>query len=114
MVGEIDKFIGDQLSVWPLAAGNYRDLKKVVTKTLTVGGLDVTVQYNPCRKVSSEAALDSASIAARPCFLCPANRPKEQYNIEFEGRKGKKYRVTLNPYPIFPQHLVISGFAHTP
>ena len=54
---EIEKFIRDQLSVWPLAAGNYRDLRKAKTKTLNVGGLDVTVQFNPARKVSSEAAL---------------------------------------------------------
>ena len=111
---EIDKFVRDQLSVWPLAAGNYRDLKKAATRTLEVGGLEVLVQHNPCRTVSSEAAMDPASIAARPCFLCPANRPPEQYNIEFEGRKGKKYRVTLNPYPIFPSHLVISSFQHIP
>lgn len=110
----IDKFIGDQLSVWPLAAKNYRDLKSVKTKTLNVGGLDVTVQFNPCRKISSEAALDPASIAARPCFLCPENRPAEQFNIDFEGRKGKRYRITLNPFPIFPRHLVISSFEHIP
>ncbi|MBQ6254065.1 MAG: DUF4922 domain-containing protein [Bacteroidales bacterium] len=114
MTADIDKFIGDQLSVWPLAAANYRDLKKARTKTLNVGGIDVTVQLNPCRRISSEAALDPASIASRPCFLCPENRPPEQSNIDFEGRKGRKYRVTLNPYPIFPRHLVISGFDHTP
>ena len=110
----IEKFIRDQLSVWPLAAGNYRDLRKMRTKTLNVGGLDVTVQFNPARKVSSEAALDPGSIAARPCFLCPENRPAEQYNIDFEGRKGKMYRITLNPFPIFPRHLVISSFQHIP
>ena len=35
-------------------------------------------------------------------------------NIEFEGRKGKMYRITLNPFPIFPRHLVISSFRHLP
>lgn len=114
METEIGKFIRDQLSVWPLAAANYRDLRKVRTKTLTVGGVDVIVQFNPCRKVSSEAALDPESIAGRPCFLCPENRPQEQYNIDFEGRKGKKYRITLNPFPIFPRHLVISSVHHIP
>ena len=111
---DLDKFIKDQQSVWPLASENYRDLKKAATKTLVIGGLEVKVQYNPCRKISTEAALDSASIAARPCFLCPENRPKEQSHIEFEGRKGRKYRITLNPYPIFPRHLVISSFQHIP
>ena len=110
----IDKFIKDQLSVWPMAAENYRNLKKAETKHLDVGGLKVLAQYNPCRRISSETPLDKKSISERPCFLCPENRPAEQTNIEFEGRKGRKYRVTLNPYPIFPSHLVISGFDHTP
>lgn len=113
MDNNIDKFIKDQLSVWPLAAENYRDLKKVETKRLDVGGLEVIVQHNPCRKISSEAALDPKSLSERPCFLCPENRPAQQTHIEFEGRKGRKYRVTLNPYPIFPSHLVISSFEHT-
>jgi len=114
MENSIGKFIKDQLSVWPLAAENYRNLKRVRTKTVDIGGLGVTIQYNPCRKISSEASLDKESIASRPCFLCPENRPPEQYNIDFEGRKGRKYRVTLNPYPIFPSHLVISSTAHIP
>lgn len=114
MKPEIEKFIGDQLSVWPLAAENYRDLKKVRTKSLCVGGMNVTVQFNPCRSISSEAKLDPASITSRPCFLCPENRPEEQFHIGFEGRKGRRYRITLNPYPIFPHHLVISSEQHTP
>ena len=111
---ELEKFIKDQLSVWPLASENYRDLKKVKTKSLDMDGLEVQVQFNPCRKISSEAPLDPASIALRPCFLCPENRPVEQSHIEFEGRKGRMYRVTLNPYPVFPRHLVISSFNHIP
>lgn len=114
MDNQIDKFVKDQLSVWPLAAENYRCLKKAGSKVLSIGGLPVTVQLNPCRRISSEASLDKESINRRPCFLCPENRPAEQTNMEFEGRKGRRYRVTLNPYPIFPSHLVISSFEHTP
>lgn len=114
MDNQIDKFVKDQLSVWPLAAENYRSLKKAGSKVLSIGGLPVTVQLNPCRRISSEASLDKESINQRPCFLCPENRPAEQTNMEFEGRKGRRYRVTLNPYPIFPSHLVISSFEHTP
>lgn len=110
----LDKFIKDQLSVWPLAAENHRNLKLVETKRLTVGGLTVTVQFNPCRVVSSEASMDKESLQTRPCFLCPEHRQKEQFHIDFVGRKGRKYRVTLNPYPIFPSHLVISSCDHTP
>lgn len=114
MDNQIDKFVKDQLSVWSLAAENYRSLKKAGSKVLSIGGLPVTVQLNPCRRISSEASLDKESINRRPCFLCPENRPAEQTNMEFEGRKGRRYRVTLNPYPIFPSHLVISSFEHTP
>ena len=114
MDNNVGKFIKDQLSVWPLAAREYRLLKAAKTKSLNVGGLDVTIQLNPSRKVSSEAALDPVSIASRPCFLCPENRPSEQYDIDFEGRKGRKYRITLNPFPIFPGHLVISSKQHIP
>lgn len=110
----IEKFTKDQLSVWPLASENYRSLKKARTKKLRINGLDITVQLNSCRRISSEAALDEESIKARPCFLCPENRPEEQFDIGFEGRKGRKYRVTLNPFPIFPSHLVVSSSVHTP
>lgn len=110
----IEKFVKDQLSVWPLAAENYRNLKLARTRTLTVSGFEVSVQHNPCRVVSSEAATDPESIRERPCLLCPENRPAEQTHFEFDGRKGKRYRVTLNPYPVFPSHLVVSSFDHTP
>ena len=33
--------------------------------------------------------------------------------LRFEGRKGKKYDILVNPYPIFPDHLVIAKSRHT-
>ncbi|MCQ2143969.1 MAG: DUF4922 domain-containing protein [Bacteroidales bacterium] len=110
----IEKFVGDQLSRWPLACDNFRALKNVEVRSFTIGGLDVRLQFNPARIASSAAKTDKASIAERPCFLCPENRFKEQFNINFEGRKGKKYDVLLNPFPIFPSHLVIPSAQHTP
>ncbi len=107
---EIQKFVNDQLSCWPLACANFRALKGVKTKKLTVGGLEVTVQHNPARMISSAAKLDKASVAERPCFFC--NRFPEQTFIRFDGRKGKKYDILLNPYPIFPDHLVIAMTRH--
>ena len=114
MESTLYKFVNDQLSVWPFAAEHYRDLKQVRERKIRVNGLEVTVQHNPCRVVSSEAALDPASVRKRPCLLCPENLPPEQLHLEFDGRKGKRYRITLNPYPIFPSHLVVSSFEHTP
>lgn len=110
----IEKFVGDQLSVWPLAAANFRALKNVETRSLTVGGLEVRLQHNPARIRSSAAKVDKASLQARKCFLCAENRPQEQRHLEFEGRKERKYDVLINPYPIFPNHLVIARNIHTP
>lgn len=112
--GGLDKFVCDQLSQWPLACANFRELKNVQVKTLHAGGLDVKVQFNPARIVSSAAKVDSESIGMRRCFLCSENRPREQARMKFEGRKGKKYDVLVNPYPIFPEHLVIAADRHVP
>lgn len=110
----IDKFVLDQLSVWPMAASNFRDLKNVETRSLEVGGLEVRLQHNPARIRSSAAKVDKASLQARKCFLCSENRPQEQISMEFEGRKGRKYSILINPYPIFPEHLVIARNTHVP
>ena len=111
---ELRKFIKDQLSVWPLAAENFRSLKKTDQRTLKAGGLEVRLQFNPCRIASTTAETDAATLAARNCFLCEEYRPAEQFHIKFEGRKGRRYNIQLNPYPIFPNHLVIARDTHTP
>lgn len=114
MIHDIPKFIKDQLSVWPLAAANFRALKKCETKHVKVGGLNCLVQFNPERVASSTANTDPEVIAARKCFLCDGNRPPEQFHLKFEGRKGRGYNIQVNPYPIFPAHLVIVRDKHLP
>lgn len=109
----LHKFVGDQLSRWPLACSNFRALKDVKVRELVIGGLKVKLQFNPARMVSSAAKLSKNEIASRKCFLCRENRPAEQIMLKFEGRKGKKYDVLVNPYPIFPEHLVIAKSKHT-
>lgn len=109
----IYKFVGDQLSRWQTACSNFRALKDVRLKEMTVGGLTVRLQCNPARMVSSAAKLTKADIAARKCFLCRENRPAEQIMLKFEGRKSKRYHILVNPYPIFPDHLVIAAARHT-
>ena len=108
----IHKFVGDQLSRWPLACDNFRALKNVRVREVEVGGLTVKLQFNPARIVSSAAKLSKEEIAKRKCFLCRENRPDVQSFIKFEGRKGKKYHILVNPYPIFPDHLVIAMNRH--
>lgn len=110
----IEKFISDQLSVWPLASANFRSMKASRVRELNVCGLDVMVQNNPERIASSTAKIDAATLKARPCFLCPDNEPAEQMRLRLDGRKGRHYNIQLNPYPIFPQHLVIARRTHKP
>ncbi len=110
----ISKFVGDQLSRWPLACENFRALKNVRVRDMDAGGLTVRLQHNPARMISSAAKLNKEDIAKRRCFLCRENRPHEQIMMKFEGRKGKKYHILVNPYPIFPDHLVIAANSHTP
>lgn len=109
----LQKFVGDQLSRWPLACGNFRALKNVKVRDMDAGGLSVKLQFNPARMISSAAKLDKKDIAQRKCFLCRENRPAEQIMLKFDGRKGKKYHILVNPYPIFPDHLVIASDRHT-
>jgi SpoIID/LytB domain protein len=96
-----------------LACDNFRALKNVVVREVEVNGLTVKLQFNPARMVSSAAKLTKEDIAKRRCFLCRENRPEEQIMMKFEGRKGKKYHILVNPYPIFPDHLVIAMSRHT-
>ena len=108
------KFIKDQLSVWPLASANFRALKGARTREVPVCGLPCRVQWNPERVASSTADTSPEAIAARPCFLCAQNSPAGQRHLVFEGRKGRRYHIQVNPYPIFKDHLVISRDEHLP
>lgn len=114
MAQNLEKFIKDQLSVWPEVANRFRDLKNVSTKSMEIGGLEVTLQHNPDRLGSATAKIDEESLKQRRCFLCRDNAPKEQVRMRFIGRKGRKYFIQVNPYPIFPHHIVIPRVRHLP
>ena len=110
----IEKFVNDQLSVWPEVSGRFRGLKSAQVRRLTVDGLEVVLQHNPARLASAVAGTAADPLKDAPCFLCRENLPPEQRVLPFEGRKGRKYRIQVNPFPIFPQHLVIAGERHQP
>ena len=114
MTGEVEKFIRDQLSVWPEVSARFRALKSVSLRRLEAGGLEAVLQHNPSRLASALAGTDEDTLKGSPCFLCRENLPPEQAVLPFEGRKGRKYRIQVNPYPIFPQHLVIASERHLP
>ena len=104
MVTDIDKFVHDQLSVWPSVAAKYRALKSARTRTLPYGGMLVTLQSNPGR----------LPVFDHGCPLCEENYMEYQHTLPFEGRKGRKYNILVNRAPIFPNHLVITRDIHVP
>lgn len=104
MATDIDKFVHDQLSVWPAVAAKYRALKSTRTRTLPFGGILVTLQSNPGR----------LPIFDHGCPLCEENYMEHQHTLPFEGRKGRKYNILVNRAPIFPNHLVITRDIHAP
>ena len=110
MKNKINHLFKEQLSNWDLAKNNYKNLEQTRVKTLDVNGHLYKVQFNPARILSSAAKVDLQSISERKCFLCTENRPPEQKGIPFKGH----YTILINPYPIFPQHLTIPAWEHTP
>ena len=109
---DVEDFFQSEMAQWPEAAQRYKDLQEQVqTHELPVGeDTTLVAQWNPARIVSTAAAIDPASISARPCFLCDHNRPPQQHKL----MTLKHYQLLLNPFPILPQHFTIPTRRHTP
>lgn len=110
--GSLRRFVERQLDIWTDARSRYRDLYAVQTRRLEHSGqeMELCVQYNPARIVSTGAKVDQKTIAERPCFLCAKNRPSEQNVKVFDT----KLDILLNPYPILPTHFTIVARKHQP
>ncbi|MBR4729322.1 MAG: DUF4922 domain-containing protein [Prevotella sp.] len=106
----LQRFFNRQLEKWEAARQRYQDLRSVKTRELVVGSSSIQVQWNPARMVSTGASIDKKAIAARPCFLCEQNRPKEQIKKDVDGQ----YELLVNPFPILPQHFTIPAVKHQP
>ncbi len=102
--------IQQQLATWPMLRNATQSLEQVQYKELNVNGSRVLAQFNPARIISTAAKVDTASIQARPCFLCAENLPMEEKGVPF----GENYVVLCNPFPVLKDHLVISERRHTP
>lgn len=107
---DINTFIENQLLVWPLAKQNYDALANVERRLLQIGSLPLALQFNPARMISTAANTDAAKNGKRPCFLCKENRPDVQMGIDFLPG----WELLVNPYPVFPVHLVIASTTHRP
>ena len=104
------RFFNRQLEKWDDARRRYRELRNVKTRELAVGSSTMQVQWNPARIVSTGASIDKQAVAARPCFLCEQNRPKEQVKKNI----GNQYDLLVNPFPILPIHFTIPSVKHEP
>ncbi|MDE6316775.1 MAG: DUF4922 domain-containing protein [Muribaculaceae bacterium] len=106
---DVTRFLRQQLEEWPEAKARFDALDSVLTRRIDIDGFPITVTFNPARIRSSAAKTDKASIAARPCFLCDANRPEVQRYLDW-----REYRILVNPFPILPQHFTIVAREHRP
>lgn len=107
---DINNLVEHQLDCWTLARNNFDALRAVGRRPLRLGDLTLYAQHNPARAVSTGAKTDAASIKARPCFLCKANRPEEQ----MDGEWMPGWELLVNPFPILPIHFTIVDTAHRP
>lgn len=106
---DLDNFFSQQLSEWPEARERYDALERVERKVVEVDGCRYGVLFNPARAVSTQARVDAAAIASRPCFLCAANRPRQQAVLPW-----RQYEILVNPFPIFDRHFTIASRTHEP
>jgi ATP adenylyltransferase/5',5'''-P-1,P-4-tetraphosphate phosphorylase II len=108
--GLVEGLAEQQLATWPMLRDAVAGLARVEYKSLRVKGSDVLAQFNPQRIVSTAAKVDAAAIKQRPCFLCADNLPPEERGIAF----GADFVALFNPFPVLPQHLVITSRRHIP
>lgn len=112
---DYEQLFQNQISEWPLAAANYKDLSKVLIRDYNIDGIRIRLQCNPSRIKSSTANTSAKVIQKRPCFLCEENRPKEQTGVPFKpfinrsnGNNAENdFTILVNPYPIFGEHFTI-------
>jgi hypothetical protein len=102
--------LDEQKREWAMLRDGAAALADIQTRTIPLNGFNFRLQFNPKRLASSNAKVDSKSIAQRRCFLCPANLPPEQRGVAF----GDGYVILCNPFPIFPQHFTIPHNTHLP
>ena len=107
---QVSNLLIQQIKNWELANQNYKALETILSRELTVGGIKISIQFNPARIQSTNATVSATAVNKRPCFLCSENRPKEQKYIPYNN----KYLILVNPYPIFPKHFTIPYIIHSP
>src|SRR5262249_27210247 len=103
LASEVDRLIETQPATWPLLARGVDGLRSSQTRAESVAGRELYVRHIPHRITSTTAAVDAASVARRPCFLCASNLPPEEKGIPFDS----EFTIYCNPFPILERHFTI-------
>ena len=104
------RFFNRQIETWEDARRRYRELQNVKSRELQFEDAELSLQFNPARIVSTGAKIDKQTLGDRPCFLCEANRPTDQFKKDIDER----YELLVNPFPILPTHFTIPSKKHEP
>lgn len=105
------RLFAEQVATWEAMRRAYEALDTARRREISCdGGLSWQIQLNPGRVTSAEAKVDAASIAHRPCFLCPEHLPQEQKAILYRRTFG----ILCNPFPIFAPHFTVAHLGHRP
>lgn len=110
MIPAVEELFRRQAQAWPQLAKGLEGLARAGTRHVKIDWFEVLVRHIPHRVASTTAAVDRASIAQRPCFLCVENLPPEEEGLPF----GPDFTVYCNPFPIVDRHLTIAYRAHRP
>jgi SpoIID/LytB domain protein len=108
ILNNLDRHLEEQLDRWPSCRKAFSNLRRIKTRVISSSGL--RLQFNPARIISTTAGIDPSEIAARRCFLCAKNRPKEQQAADL----GDGYDLLVNPYPILREHFCVVSRKHRP
>jgi hypothetical protein len=110
LVNDVDRLLASQATEWPALARGLQGLRESQTRVERVFGRDVLVRHIPHRIKSTTAPVDAASVAKRPCFLCPEGLDPEEKGIPVDS----ELTIYCNPFPILERHLTIVHSDHRP
>lgn len=95
---------------WPMLADGIARLRASRRRSFRLDGMAVEALCNPARIRSASARVDAASLAARPCYLCPDRLPAEQHAVPY----GDAWLILCNPAPLSEPHFTIVSQRHEP
>lgn len=104
------ELLEQQTRSWEMLRTNRQAVAATQVRGFDFGAFSIHAQLNPVRGRLVNSKVDPASILARPCFLCDANRPVEQVGLAWKHG----FKILCNPFPILPEHFTIVHTQHLP